>query len=135
MQDDRERMCLSREQAIELVRIQRLRLGRHAFGHVTPGRVAHVVDVAITAIQIAAAYDLQQDRVDAHDRGSLTVVAVVRPVVAPRHFGLFIPNFVKQASESGAIQRRVERFLLGYRTLLLSRRYLRHWITSESYLV
>jgi len=77
-----------------------------------------VIDVAIAAIEIATACYFQQNGVDAHDRRSLAVVAVIGSIVAPRHFGISLSNLVKQARESGAIQREVKQFELGLQTHL-----------------
>jgi hypothetical protein len=43
-----------------------LHAGRHALWLEAPAFVAHVVYVTVAAIEIAAASDLQKDRVDVH---------------------------------------------------------------------
>ena len=75
-----------------------------------PTFVAHVEDVAVAAIQVAATGHLEQNGVDhCHERWNLAVVSIVRSIVASRNIAVFVPDFLDQAREHHAVDFRAER--------------------------
>lgn len=81
---------------------------RHELGHAAPGVIAHMVDVAIAAIEVAAAGDFQQDRIYVHN-ASLAIVAVEGAVVAARNLDLFRTNLLNKPADRRAVDRGVQR--------------------------
>ncbi len=83
---------------------------RHPLGLITPSSVAHVVDIAITAIEVAAARDFEQDCIDGDHRGHhdlaklfLAIVTVVRAVIGSGHGDYLIAQLPHQSGEHGII--------------------------------
>ena len=100
MEYDRKRMVLTAIQFAELLDHSLLRIRPHPFGQAFPGLVPHIVDVAIRAVQVAAARNLQKDGVDAHIGSA--VMSVVRPVVGAGDLKISATHLLDQAGDSWA---------------------------------
>jgi len=73
-----------------------------------------VVDIAVAAIEIAAAGNLQQDRINVHGRRgvSLAIVAVERAVIATGDIDFLGSHLLDQAADRRAPDGDVERLNL-----------------------
>ena len=98
MKNDCERTNLIGSQVLKRYAKRGDRIAGNERRHIAPPVVPHVVNVAIAAIDVAAACDLDEDCVDLHD-SVLAVMAVVRSVVSASGIGLLVADLVNKPGQ------------------------------------